>query len=67
MEKKVFLKYSRFALKIGRLFKFLVICLLLLFGTKLKRCGGDLVLMILKRRLNFLYQGLILRDSMPNS
>ena len=63
IEKKVFLKYSWFTLKIGKLFKFLVICLLLLFGTRLKRYGGDSVLMILKRRLKFLYQRLILRDS----
>ena len=52
--KKVFLKYSWFTLKIGRLFEFLVICLLLLFGTKLKRYGGDWVLIMLKVRLNFL-------------
>ena len=65
--KKVFLKCSWFTLKIGRLFKFLVICLLLLFGNKLKRYEGDSVLMILKRELNFLYQRLMLRDSRPNS
>ena len=65
--KKVFLKCSWFTRKIGRLFKFLVICLLLLFGNKLKRYEGDSVLMILKRELNFLYQRLMLRDSRPNS
>ena len=65
--KNVFLKYSWFNLKIDRLFKLLVICVPLLFGSKLKRYGGDSVLMIFEKRLNFLYQRLKLIDSKPNT
>ena len=52
-EKKVFLKYSWFTLKIGRLFKFLVICLLLLFGTRW--IWRWFSFNNFKKRLNFLY------------
>ena len=63
--KKVFLKYSWFTLK-DRLLKFMIIFHLLLVGTKLRRYGSDSVLMILKIRLNFLYQRLIQRDYRSN-